>query len=58
MFAEWKVRFAICIASVAIQAFTKLLFCFSDVLKATNCTFQEVDNIFRLAVGIQIDEPP
>ena len=26
MSAEWKVRFAICIASVAIQAFTKLLF--------------------------------
>jgi hypothetical protein len=26
--AEWKVRFAICIASVAIQAFTKLLFSF------------------------------
>jgi transcription elongation factor Elf1 len=24
MSAEWKVRFAICIASVAIQAFTKL----------------------------------
>ena len=34
MSAEWKVRFAICIASVAIQAFTKLLFSFSDVLKA------------------------
>ena len=54
MSAEWKVRFAISIASVAIQAFTKLLFCFSDVLKATNCTFQEVDNIFRLAVGIAV----
>jgi hypothetical protein len=40
--AEWKVRLAICIASVAIQAFTKL-FSFSDVLKATNCTFQEVE---------------
>ena len=53
MFAEWKVRFAICIASVAIQAFTKLLFSFSDVL-ATNCTFQEVDNIFCLAVGIAV----
>jgi hypothetical protein len=52
MSAEWKVRFAICIASVAIQAFTKLLFSFSDVLKAINCTFQEVDNIFCLAVGI------
>ena len=51
MSAEWKVRFAICIASVAIQAFTKLLFSLSDVLKATNCTFQEVDTIFRLAVG-------
>ena len=50
MSAEWKVMFAICIASVAIQAFTKLLFSFSDVLKVTNCTFQEVDNIFRLAV--------
>jgi hypothetical protein len=50
MSAEWKVRFAICIASVAIQAFTKLLFSFSDVLKTTNCTFQEVDNIFCLAV--------
>ena len=34
MSAEWKVRFAICIASVPIQAFTKLLFSFSDVLKA------------------------
>ena len=32
MSAEWKVRFAICIASVATQAFTKLLFSFSDVL--------------------------
>ena len=54
MSAEWKVRFAICIASVAIQAFTKLLFSFSDVLKTTNCTFQEVDNIFWLAVGIEV----
>jgi hypothetical protein len=53
MSAEWKVRFAICIASVAIQAFTKLLFSFSDVLKTTNCTFQEVDNIFYLAVTLQ-----
>ena len=53
MSAEWKVRFAVCIASVAIQAFTKLL-SFSDVLKATNCIFQEVDNIFRLAVGIAV----
>ena len=52
--AEWKVRFAICIASVAIQAFTKLLLSFSDVLKATNCTFQEVDNIFFFAVGIPV----
>jgi uncharacterized protein VirK/YbjX len=50
IFAEWKVRFAISIASVAFEAFTKLLFCFSDVLKATYCTFQEVDNIFLLAV--------
>ena len=49
MSAEWKVRFAI-----PIQAFTKLLFSFYDVLKATNCTFQEVDNIFRLAVGIAV----
>jgi hypothetical protein len=55
MSAEWKVRFATCIASVVIQAFTKLLFSFSDVLlKATNCTFQEVDNIFCLAVGIAV----
>jgi hypothetical protein len=54
MSAEWKVRFAISIASVAIQAFTKLLFSFSDVLKATNCTFQEVNNTFRLAVGIAV----
>jgi hypothetical protein len=46
--------FLICIASVAIQAFTKLLFSFSDVLKTTNCTFQEVDNIFCLAVGIAV----
>ena len=53
MSAEWKVTFVICIASVAIQAFTKLLFSFSDVL-ATNCTFQEVDNIFCLAVGIAV----
>ena len=52
MSAEWKVRFAI--AYVAIQAFTKLLFSFSYILKATNCTFQEVDNIFRLAVGIAV----
>jgi hypothetical protein len=52
--SEWKVRLAICIASVAIQAFTKLLFSFSDVLKATNCTFQEVDNIVCLAVGIAV----
>ena len=56
MSAEWKVRFAIPIDSVAIQAFTKLLFCFSDVLKATHCTFQEVDNIFRLAVGIAVND--
>ena len=54
MSAEWKVRFAIAIASVAIQAFTKLLFNFSDVVKATNCTLQEVDNIFRLAIGITV----
>ena len=54
MSAEWKVRFVICIASVAIQAITKLLFSFSDVLKTTNCTFQEVDNIFCLAVGIAV----
>ena len=54
MSAEWKVRFAICIVSVAIQAFTKLLFGFSDVLKATYCTLQEVDNIFCLAVGIAV----
>jgi hypothetical protein len=54
MSAEWKVRFAISVASVAIQAFTKLLCCFSDVLKATHCTFQEVDNIFRLAVDIAV----
>ena len=54
MSAEWKVRFAVCIASVVIQAFTKLLLSFYDVLKATHCTFQEVDNIFRLAVGIAV----
>ena len=54
MSAEWKVRFAISIASVAIQTFTKLLFSFSDEVKATNCTFQEVNNIFRLAVGIAV----
>jgi ribosomal protein L39E len=39
---------------VAIQAFTKLLFSFSDVLKTTNCTFQEVDNMFRFTVGIAV----
>jgi hypothetical protein len=54
MSAEWNVRFAMCIVSVAIQAFTKLLFSFSDILKATNCTFQEVDNIFCFAVGITV----
>ena len=54
MSAEWKVRFAIWIASVAIHAFTKLLFSFSGVLKTTNCTFQEVGNIFCLAVGIAV----
>ena len=54
MSAEWKVRFAICIASVTIQAFTKLLFSFSDVSKATTCTFQEVDTNFCLAVGIAV----
>ena len=54
IFAEWKVRFAISIASVAFEAFTKLLLSFYDVLKARNCTFQEVDNIFRLAVGITL----
>jgi hypothetical protein len=32
MSAEWKVRFAISFASVAIQAFTKLLFNFYDVI--------------------------
>jgi hypothetical protein len=53
MSAEWKVRFAISIASVAIQAFTKLLFSFSDVVKATNCTFQDVDNIFVLQLALQ-----
>jgi hypothetical protein len=52
--AERKVRFAIFIASVVIQAFTKLLFSFSDVLKATNCTFQEVDNSLCLAVGFAV----
>jgi hypothetical protein len=31
-----------------------LLFSFSDVLKATNCTFQEVDTIFCPAVGIAV----
>jgi hypothetical protein len=36
------------------SAFTKLLFSFSDVLKTTHCTFQEVDNIFCLAVGIAV----
>ena len=30
------------------------MFSFSDELKATNCTFEEVDNIFRLAVGIAV----
>jgi hypothetical protein len=55
MSAEWKVRFAICIASVAIQAFTKLLFSFSDVLKVTNCTFQEVDSKLKVTI---IDHSP
>jgi hypothetical protein len=30
MFAEWKVGFAISIASVAIQAFTKLLYLITE----------------------------
>jgi hypothetical protein len=34
-------------APVAIQAFTKLMLSF-DVLKATNCTIQEVDNIDKV----------
>ena len=34
--------------------FAKLLFSFSDVLKATNCTFQEVDTIFCPAVAIAV----
>ena len=55
MSAEWKVRFAICIASVTIQAFTKLLFRFSDVLKTTNCTFQEVDNIYNICNCILLE---
>ena len=54
MSAAWNVKFAICIASVVIQAFTNLLFSFSDVLKTTNCTLQEVDNIFCPAVGIAV----
>ena len=54
MSAEWKVRFAVCIASVANQAFIKLLLNFSHVLKATNCTFQEVDNSLCLAVGFAV----
>ena len=54
MSAELKVRFVICIASVAIQAFTKLLFSFSDVLKATHCTFQKVNNNFCLAIDIAV----
>ena len=40
-------------ATEAMQI-AKLLFSFSDVLKATNCTFQEVNNIFCLAVGIAV----
>ena len=39
---------------MAIQAFTNLLLSFSYVLKTTICTFQEVDNIFCLAVGIGV----
>jgi hypothetical protein len=39
---------------VVIHAVRKLLLSFSDVLKATNCTFQEVDNIFCLAIGIAV----
>ena len=30
------------------------MFSFSDELKATNCTFEEVDNIFCIAVGIAV----
>jgi hypothetical protein len=53
MSGQWKLMFAMCIAYVVMQAFTKLL-SFSDVLKATRCTFQEVDNIFCLAVRIAV----
>ena len=33
------------------HAYIKSPLSFTDVLKATNCTFQEVDDIFRLAGG-------
>ena len=32
-----------------IHAYVKFPLSLSDVLKVTNCTFQEVDDIFRLA---------
>ena len=54
MSAGWRVGFAICVASVAIQAFAGLLFGFSDVLRTTSCTFQEVDSVFCLAVGVAV----
>jgi hypothetical protein len=39
MYAEWKVRFAVCIASVANQAFIKLL--------PTQLGFQETQKFER-----------
>jgi hypothetical protein len=36
---------------VVCHAFIKLPLSLSDVLKVTSCTFQEVDDMFRLAGG-------
>ena len=51
MSADWNARFIFYIASVFIHAYIKLSHSLSDVLMGANCTLQEVDDIFRLAVG-------
>jgi hypothetical protein len=51
MFAEWTGKIVFCIASVFIHAYIKCPPSLTDVLKATNWTFQEVDDIFRHAGG-------
>ena len=51
MFVECSFSSALYSVSVLIHACVKMTPSLSDVLKGTNCTFQEVDDIFRLAGG-------